>query len=137
MRRSVLFVAVICVTTPLSTAHGQSLTESSAAPAPATASSLIGRPDWRQRPTANDVARAYPLRARRQHIDGRATIRCLVKADGRLEQCEVLSESPVDYGFGAAAVELGRRFVMKKTTRDGAPVTGAVVMIPIVFRSPR
>ena len=53
--------------------------------------------------------------------------------EGRLNQCVVLSEAPAGWGFGQAAVATAHNFWMKPMTRDGQPVSGSKINIPIVF----
>ena len=59
-----------------------------------------------------------------------------VARDGLLIHCKVLAEDPRGAGFGEAALKLSERFKMKPMSRDGQPVAGGVVRIPIKFRIP-
>ena len=98
--------------------------------------SIITNPDWLRKPGGEDVARYYPDRAQRLERSGRATITCQVRANGTVTNCRIVSEDPPDMGFGDAAVRLSRLFKMRPQTRDGSPVEGASVTIPIAFRLP-
>lgn len=108
------------------------------APAPATSqkTTAITQPDWLRRPTAADFARDYPDHAQRAQIEGRAVILCGVTVQGRLTACAVVAESPSSEGFGRAALKMSHRFRMKPMTRDGRPVAGGTVRIPIRFKLP-
>ena len=99
--------------------------------------SVITNPDWMRRPTGEDMARFYPDKAQRDEIEGRATIYCTVTAEGSLSGCSVVDETPADYGFGAAALNLGLLFKMRPMTKDGVPVSGGWVRIPIRFMLPK
>lgn len=79
----------------------------------------------------------YPDRARRLEIEGRVLLECEVLETGLMSECVVLEETPPDYGFGAAALKMSRLFKMKPMIRDGVPVAGAKVKIPLVFRPPQ
>jgi TonB family protein len=83
------------------------------------------------------VARYYPEKAARDEVEGRATLSCDVSAEGTLAGCKVISEDPVGYGFGDAAMGLSPLFRMGPQTREGQPVAGGTVRIPIRFVLPR
>lgn len=94
---------------------------------------IIANPDWLQKPTGDEIARYYPDRAARLGIQGRAVIGCVVSAEGLLKACSVESETPDDEGFGVAAIKMSHAFKMRPMTRDGTPVEGATIRIPIRF----
>jgi TonB family protein len=104
-----------------------------AAPRP----SVITAPDWLRKPTAADMAEFYPKVAAASHVEGRATIHCRVTASGDLTDCAVTTEDPSGQGFGDAALHLSALFKMKPMTRDGVPVSGAQINIPIRFALPK
>lgn len=81
----------------------------------------IENPRWLQRPSGLD--RYYPRRAREAGTEGAAQLDCLVTPVGALE-CRVISESPVGWGFGAAALRMSRDYRMAPATRDGAATEG-------------
>jgi protein TonB len=70
-------------------------------------------------------------------VDGHATISCIVAVNGTVGNCNVVAESPADQGFGDAALKLSKLFKMRPQTRDGVPVGGAHVTIPIAFQMPK
>jgi protein TonB len=99
--------------------------------------SVITSPDWLRRPSGEDIARYYPERALRMNVDGRATLSCTVNARGTLENCSVASEEPADQDFGQSAMRMSKLFKMRPQTKDGAPVDGGTVRIPIRFQIPK
>jgi TonB family protein len=103
--------------------------DAAAAPAPRY------RPDWLKKPTGEDLAWAYPVRAAREGLGGKAKIHCFVASDGKLTDCSVVNEDPVGEGFGAAALALAPQFQMTRPPNDfKAP---AEITIPIVFAMPK
>ena len=102
-------------------------------PPPSAKQTVIINPDWTRIPTGQEVDLLYPVSAQRARVSGRAVIACQVAATGLLEYCAVIDESPAGFGFGAAALQMSKSFRMRPRTRDGVPVSGADVNIPINF----
>lgn len=98
--------------------------------------SVITKPDWAEKPTGDDMERFYPERAKAEEVGGKATITCVVNANGGLIDCSLADETPKGYGFGDAALSLSALFRMKPKTVDGVPVDGGDITIPIIFRVP-
>ncbi len=94
---------------------------------------VIQSPDWEKKPTPDELGGSWPLAALRAGKGGSATIRCIVASDGLLHSCDVVSETPEGLGFGGAALAMAPLFVMKPAARDGKPIGGARVTIPINF----
>jgi TonB family protein len=92
------------------------------------------KPDWLRKPSGEDMAWAYPQRAQREEVGGKAVLHCLVAPDGGLMRCEVASEAPADYGFGAAALALAPQFQMTRPPSDAK--NPSEVTIPISFLTP-
>jgi protein TonB len=96
-----------------------STTAPAGAAAPDPSPPTISNPHWLQTP--RDLARYYPLAAIRRDIEGEVQLDCLVTVTGAL-QCSVASETPANWGFGAAAIRIAQDYRMVPATRDGAPV---------------
>lgn len=93
-------------------------------------------PEWLKRPTDQDLLSVWPPDALRTGKGGTAMIDCLVALEGTLYGCRIASEKPAGAGFGPAALALTPQLLMKPAIKDGKPVRGAPVRIPIEFMTP-
>lgn len=84
---------------------------------------VLANPRWLERPSGADIARAYPAGAAARSVSGRASMACIVQADGSLTACRVLRETPAGEGFGEATRSLAPRFRMSPPDTPGASVT--------------
>ena len=74
---------------------------------------------WLQTP--HELSRYYPMMALRRDIEGAVELDCLVTTSGALH-CAVASETPANWGFGAAAIRIAQDYRMVPATREGAPI---------------
>ena len=93
----------------------------------------VVQPTIAQAPTPADFQRAYPARALDDGVAGAALLDCLVTKAGLLSACRIFRETPPGYGFGAAALDVAKDYVMRPRLIDGAPVDGAEVQLPVSF----
>jgi TonB family protein len=107
-----------------------------AAPPPAVVPPrLIEKPRWVRQPKGEDFWSYYPSGAQRELVAGVAMVECIVEQGGELEQCIVLSEDPVGYGFAAAAAKLAKLWRVEVKDETGQSTIGGRVKIPVTFRS--
>lgn len=83
---------------------------------------VVTNPVWLSHPRAT-----MPQAALDADVNGRAEVQCDVTTEGALRSCQALSEWPVGYGFGRAAVEAaeasGR---LRPRLVDGEPTPGKI-----------
>lgn len=103
------------------------------AAAPPAETEASNAPTWAELPSAAAVHAAYPSAAKRRQISGRAKIKCRVNLKGRLEDCVVIGETPPGWGFGQGALTMSAKFRMRPRVKDGEPVGGASVTVPVSF----
>jgi protein TonB len=89
-------------------ADGQRTDAATAAPEPPA----ILAPDWVATPSVDDAQAVYPKAAAEKRLEGRATLKCGVNADGFLKDCASIAEEPAGQGFGAAALAIAPKFQM-------------------------
>jgi TonB family protein len=97
---------------------------------------VITNPDWIQTPNGDDFANFYPKLASMLGVGGRAITHCGVSIQGLLVNCTIVDETPAGMGFGPAALSMMTRFHMRPQLRDGKPVDGGTINIPIRFAPP-
>jgi len=100
----------------------------------------IFSPKIRSDPKYGGPGLFYPERAARgrRPIDGVAVIECALAADGALNDCRVVSETPASCPFGYAAQNMAEHRVLSAAPRlvDGQPVDGETVRLEIAFGHP-
>ena len=96
----------------------------------------FGRPEWVAKPTAADLTDAYPVSAYETGQGGTVTMICRATASGDLDRCEVIKDTNPDAGFAKPSLKLTRLYKMKAIGPDGAPVTGRLVRIPVIWSAP-
>ncbi|WBO21601.1 hypothetical protein [Sphingomonas abietis] len=89
--------------------------------------------DWIRKPTEAEIAKVDPFRARLDHVSGFVMLSCLIDDHARAKRCHVLSETPRDYGFGAAALSLTHLFRVRVANIDGTDMNRIPARIPIAF----
>jgi len=106
-------------------------------PATNPQSPKIVPPAWVRKPTGEDIARVYPSRAASGGINGAAAMKCDVSDRGLLLNCVITAEAPPGEHFGDATLALADRFKLRPRTKDGVPVPGGSISIPVYFRVSR
>lgn len=94
------------------------------------------RPEWTQRPTAEQMSQFYPKLPQTFGIAGRITLICKATSVGTLDACKVAAEKPQGLAFGDAALLLAPYFHFAPKHVNGVPVGGDDVMLSIKFALP-
>ncbi|HYF24094.1 MAG TPA: TonB family protein [Caulobacteraceae bacterium] len=87
------------------------------------------RPRW----TLPDLSPYYPSAALAADVEGRSVLRCRISAEGYGRDCEILSETPAGYGFGAAHLKVMEIARVRPDEWGGKPVETWGVM-PLSWR---
>lgn len=92
-----------------------------------------GRLVFAARPKASEIKAAFPAGAT---VTGDAEVECVVADKGGLADCKVLSEYPMNRGFGAAALSLSDRYKVKVKDEAGASAIGRKISYSLEFLAP-
>jgi protein TonB len=93
---------------------------------------MIGAPIWITKFSPTAAATFFPADATAKGLTtGRGVAECKVQADGVLDACRALSAEPEGAGFSEAAAKAASGMRMNLWTKDGGPVDGATVRVPI------
>lgn len=90
---------------------------------------LPGGVTWAERPRPT-----YPLGP--TYTRGFAVISCLTRSDGRLRDCAVESQHPLDGGFGEAALRATQRGRVRMPDHPDGPLPTRFVIFRAIFRMP-
>ena len=81
-----------------------------------------------------EILSIVPPEARRARQAGRASINCVIRVDERLDDCRVVSETPVGFRFGEAGLRAAGFFRYRPPmTASGRPIKGQRVTISVQF----
>ena len=70
-------------------------------------------------------------RAKELLVAGRAVVTCRVLSDGKLTDCDVISEDPAGWGFGKGAISTASQLRLARKALDGSPTVGRMVEVPV------
>ncbi|WP_135212309.1 energy transducer TonB [Vitreimonas flagellata] len=84
-----------------------------------------------QQPTLAQVYATYPTRALSEGVEGHVHLLCTVRDDRTLD-CAIHNETPLEYGFGAAALRLSALYIA--SADDPRVAVGNRVTLPIAYR---
>lgn len=94
----------------------------------------VREPQWITTIDPEKLLAIFPQQAAEAGVKaGRGIADCLVAPDGQLTDCKAGRETPPGLGFGASAVAVASLMRMNPWTRDGRPVAGARIRLPIDF----
>jgi hypothetical protein len=87
-------------------------------------------PQWVQRPEVRDFMRALDISGMPEEAVVSVVLSCRLRADGRLEDCEVEQETPAGFEVAEAWERAALRSLLERPTPENV---GAVVVIPFRF----
>lgn len=90
-------------------------------------------PQWIRKPDAYNLSKHYPVKAQFKSVDGKAVVECHIGKGGFLTDCAVMEESPSNFGFGDAALNVAKTCQLAERTPSGISTIGLKVRIPIRF----
>lgn len=94
----------------------------------------ITNPTWVRTLTEDSMASLYPKAALAAGaLKGLGVAACVVNAAGDLTDCRIQRESPAGLGFGEAAVAAAQLMGMNPWSREGDPMEGLPLVLPIRF----
>jgi len=111
-----------------------------AAATPALAQSpqqKIVEPQIERAASADELSRYFPDKALRADTAGTVVLKCQVKLNHTLENCEVISESPVGFGFGDAAIKVAANLRVSPRVVDGVAQDASLFSTRINFSYPK
>jgi TonB family protein len=95
----------------------------------------ITKPKWTRTMTPEGMALAYPQAAVKAGVKtGLGVVACVVDGRGELTDCQVQREDPVGLDFGAAAMEAAKLMAMNPWSKEGEPLDGLPIVLPIRFQ---
>jgi hypothetical protein len=92
---------------------------------------------WAKGPSAEQLARVYPIAMQRRERPGEGAALCRIMADGRLEGCVADIETPKHSGFADATLQLTPYFQARPQTKAGEPTAGRQVRVVVRYNLPR
>lgn len=82
-------------------------------------------------PTMGELRALHPREAFQRRLGGKVQLDCTLRADQRLTNCRVASETPQGLGFGQAGLAAAQYFRFRPGTRDGHPIDGANIRVGV------
>jgi len=87
-----------------------------------------------RRPAMNDLRAYHPPQALSAGVSGVVTVRCRIRPDTRLDQCDVVSATPAGQGFADAGLAAARDlYRFQPATLDGAYDASVTVTLVLEF----
>lgn len=87
--------------------------------------------------TNGEMLSLMPRELQRRRGRASSAVHCLIRADTRLESCQVVSEQPAGMGYGPIAIRVVETYFRFRPPTDGAgrPIEGQGVTLTIDFPS--